>query len=282
MNGACRKPLVAGAGCLLAALAASVALPAESRAERYVAKLGSMPDFYQADRAYGPLPRHGAAYCGPTAVSNALVWLDTNGFGKLLPGACPGPQEQFQLIRILGSEAYMGTDPIKGTGPAGIMRGIQRYCAEKGYVARVEYAGWRTRRHRVSETPALPWLLARTRGTSSLIINLGWYKRDAAGKSYTRIGGHYVTAVGYESRSRQHFIYVHDPAKRNHPKQRNSLARCPVRCELRPLPAGATLRTQKGRTLPAEGYPVLDGLRIRRGADCAIIDGAVAFSLLPQ
>ncbi len=256
----------------------------EPTVERYVEKLGSMPDFYQADRAYGLLPRHGNAYCGPTAAANALVWLDTHGYGKLLPAARPGPAEQFALIRTLGTPEYTRTDPVVGTGPAGIMRGLRKYCAEKGYVATTEYAGWRTRTCRIAERPAIAWMLRGATGRSSLILNLGWYRADDdQAVDYTRTGGHYVTAVGYERRAGATSLIVHDPAKRTQEGKRDSIARCPARCLLEPLPAGTRLRKkQDGDTFLGDGLFLLDGIPRKRGADLAILDGAIVFSLATE
>jgi len=251
---------------------------------RYVEKLKSMPDFFQADKAYGRLPRNGGAYCGPTAAANAIVWLDTRGFPNLLPAATPGPKEQFELIRTLGTPEYMKTNPTKGTGPTGIMNGVRRYCAEKGYVAATAYAGWRTRSCRVAERPTIPWMLRAVRGTSSLLVNVGWYAAaDDEGVAYTRTGGHYLTVVGYERRRGATWLILHDPAKRTQKGKRNSTERCPLRCLLKPLPQGTVLRKKKdGDTFVGDGLFILDGLRLRRGIALGILDGAIAFSLSPK
>ena len=42
-------------------------------------KVATMPDFCQTDSAYGSLPNKGRSYCGPAAVSNALLWQAQNG-----------------------------------------------------------------------------------------------------------------------------------------------------------------------------------------------------------
>ena len=250
--------------------------------KRYVEKLSSMPDFFQADRAYGPLPRNGNAYCGPTAAANALVWLDTNGFGNLLPAARPGPKEQLELIRLLGTVEYMKTDPVNGSGPSQIMDGVKRYCFERGYRTLIEHAGWRTRSYRVADKPAIGWMLQRVEGTSSLVVNIGWYKAEEDGKTCTRTGGHYVTVVGYERGGGETWLYVHDPAKRSRKAKRTSTERWPVKCQLRPLPADAALRKKAGGdTFPGEGLLILDGIPLKKGADRAIIDGAIAFAVVP-
>ncbi|MFW6162298.1 MAG: hypothetical protein ACODAJ_05970, partial [Planctomycetota bacterium] len=238
-----RPGLLFAVGLLAAGCAPLATRPVPSR---YLDRLGSMPDFYQADRAYGPLPRGGRAYCGPTAAANALVWLDTHGFADLLPAAAPGPQDQLELIRTLGAAKYMHTHPVRGTGPAGIMRGIRHYCSTRGYAVTTEYAGWRTESCRVAPQPAVPWMLRSTMGASSLILNVGWYAADAdKAVDYTRTGGHYVTVAGYERRDDGIFLHIHDPAKRSQRGRRDSIVRCPVRCRLTPLPKGRVLRKKK-------------------------------------
>ena len=53
-----------------------------------------------------------------------------------------------------------------------------------------------------------------------------------------------------------------------------------MKCLLKPLPAGTTLRKKKdGDTFVGDGLFVLDGIRLKKGADLAILDGAVDFTL---
>jgi len=269
---------------LLSALIA-VAWPGAcaTSATRHVEKMAAMPDYFQAEKAYGELPRGGAAYCGPTAAANALIWLDTNGFGSLHPAAAPDARDEFELIRALGTPKFMSTDPVTGTGPTGVMRGIERYGAECGYRAAVEYAGWRTGLNRVSERPAIEWMRRGVAGTSNLLLNIGWYANEKEGAVRTRIGGHWITAVACETQGNETWLIIHDPAKRSQTPRRDSLKRCPVKCLLKPLAAGTTLRKKKdGDTFAGDGLFVLDGIPLKKGADLAILDGAVGFTLSPK
>jgi len=251
---------------------------------RCVEKMAGMPDYFQADPAYGRLPRGGASYCGPTALANALVWLDTHGYADLLPAEAPGPAEQFALIRTLGEETYTKTHEKTGVGPSGIMRGLARYAAERGYRAAVAYAGWRTRRNRVSDRPTAGWLRRGVEGRSNLLINIGWYAKDEDDGTYTRLGGHWLTAVGYETAGERTWLIVHDPAKRSQMPNRDSVTQCPVRCLLKPVASDARLRKNKEAetTFAARGLMTLEGLTLKRGADGAVVDGAVAFTLEPN
>ena len=262
--------------CLTLAWPAACAAPAA----RSVEKMAAMPDYFQADKAYGQLPRGGAAYCGPTAAANALIWLDTNGFDNLHPAAAPDARDQCELIRALGSPQFMKTDPVKGTGPVGVMRGIEAYCRERGYLAAAEYAGWRTGMNRVAERPGIEWMRRGVAGKANLLLNIGWYANEKEGAIRTRIGGHWITAVACETQGNETWLIIHDPAKRTQTPRRDSLKRCPVKCLLKPLVAGTTLRKKKdGDTFAGDGLFVLDGIRLKKGADLAILDGAVAFTL---
>jgi hypothetical protein len=241
-----------------------------------------MPDYYQADRAYGTLPNNGRSHCGPAAVSNALVWLDTHGFPNLLDAERPGPKEQFALIERLDDPQYMNTHTTKGTGPVGIMRGIEKYCTDRGYTPAIAYAGWRTRHRRVAERAALPWLCDGVRGGSSLLLNVGWYRAEPDGKTFTRVGGHWITAAGCERDGEGVTLFVHDPAKRTQKGKRDSIARCPVRCLLKPLPDDTKLLAKEGGSpVRPAGLYALDGLPFprRKNVALAILDGAVAFTL---
>jgi len=266
---------------VLQTLAPAVAV--EAAEGRCVETKADMPDYFQADPAYGRLPRGGASYCGPTALANALVWLDGHGCPDLLPSEAPGPAEQFALIRTLGEETYTKTHEKTGVGPSGIMRGIARYAADRRYRAAVAYAGWRSHRHRVSDRPTAGWLRRAVEGRSNLLINIGWYAKDEADGTYTRVGGHWVTAVGYETAGERTWLIVHDPAKRSQTPKRDSVTRCPVRCLLTPLASDARMRKNKEAetTFAARGLMTLEGLTLKRGADGAVVDGAVAFTLEP-
>jgi hypothetical protein len=262
--------------CLTLAWPAAYAAPAA----RCVEKMPSMPDFYQVDKAYGLLPRGGRAYCGPTAAANALVWLDVNGFGDLLPAAVPKGRDQLELMRLLGMPKFMNTDSVKGTGPVGVMRGIERYCVERGYRAVMAYAGWRTGVNRVSERPAVDWVCRNISGKANLLLNIGWYTTEEGGATRVRTGGHWITAVGYETGREKTWLIIHDPAKRSQPKPKDSVTRCPVKCLLKPLAAGTTLRKKTGGdTFSGDGLFILHGITLKKGADLAILDGAVGFTL---
>lgn len=239
-----------------------------------------MPDYYQADRTYGTLPNKGYSHCGPTAAANALVWLDTHGFPKLLDAAEPGPKEQFALIERLDDADYMRTHTAKGTGPAGIMRGLEKYCTERGYTPAIEYAGWRTSHRRVAERATLPWLCSGVMGRSNLIVNVGWYRAEPDGKTLTRTGGHWLTAVGYERQGDAVALIFHDPAKRTQKGKRDSIRRCPVRALLKPVAADAKLlKKEGGSPLPPAGLYAVHGLRLKKGVALALLDGAIAFTL---
>ena len=100
------------------------------------------PDFCQCDKRYGSLPKEGKPYCGPTALSNVLVYLDRQGFLNLLLQEDPTAQNQFNLIKLLGSKKYLNTSPKAGTEPIDLMRVLEKYVKEKGYETSIKWKGW--------------------------------------------------------------------------------------------------------------------------------------------
>lgn len=163
-----------------------------------------MPDFYQRNPK---LPDGGISHCGPTATSNVLVFLDTNGFPNMLKQEEPTSGDQLELINLLSSKEYMNT-VYWGTVPNELMSGLEKYVKEKGYKIRIKWVGLDGDKYTVSTSPPTPvWLKREFQNSSHTILRLGYYQKFSDG-NYYRAGGHYVTVVGFKSPNR---IYVHDP-----------------------------------------------------------------------
>ena len=233
---------------------------AESGDSRY---LSDIPDFTQTE-VVGSAHGNGQQYCAPAAVSNSLIWLS----GKSI--------EQKQLVTMLASDRYMNTDVKIGTGTSELLRGVDRYVKEEfgGYQVLL-YQGWRKHPSDHSTNLRVPALSFITRGTtqrSAAWINVGWYKVVAAEKKYVRIGGHWVTLVGYDLGRNQ--LILHDPAPRAGQTKSSEIV------TYRQLTGGQLTGKKSGLPTDARGYLQLgSGMHLHRKADTAIIDGVVLLEL---
>jgi hypothetical protein len=185
----------------------------------YLEKKDRIPDYLQTDPAYGGLPDQGRMYCGPVAVANSIMWLDENGYDRLVLDTEDRKKDQFELISVLGSPAYMNTGPERGTSIGGFLNGVHKYVLERGYPrARLAYQGWRDHGTTFGTgiaVPDLAWIRAGVRGSGSAWLNIGWYTYDPESDEYTRHDGHWVTLVGYGYDDRlDHpaYLVMHDPA----------------------------------------------------------------------
>lgn len=243
------------------AVVLSVAVASLAAAEtRYLDKIA---DFTQTDvkgRSFG----NGQQFCAPAAVSNSLLWLQ----GKTLG--------QHRLVEQLASPGYMNTDLKIGTGTSELIRGVDRFVDEEfGGYKTLSYQGWRKHPSSYSTGVKVPDLGFMYRGVgnrSAAWINVGWYKIDSKAKSYRRVGGHWVTLVGYDTANDQ--LILHDPAPRaGHDKAAEYVS-------VREISGGTLTGNKSGLPTSATGYLQLGrGMHLNSRADTAIIDGVVLLEL---
>jgi hypothetical protein len=239
----------------------------------YLDKVDGTPDFSQNDHHFGKLPGDGKELCAPVALSNSLVWLNQHGYPKLLGKPKPTPADQADLIRRLCHDDFLGTDLKIGTPPKRVALGIEKYFKHAGYECKVEQMGWRSSTHRIGKVPDENWLLKSCMGRSNLLINVGWYKTHKT--AYHRLGGHWVTLVGFEEKNGKRELLIHDPNSHGGNEKKSE------RCHLISLPAHHSLETQEGEALKADGYFELRGIHLAKEATLAIIDEAVSFTPSP-
>ena len=230
-----------------------------------------MPDFCQGDTRYGSLPRSGASYCGPAALSNSLMWLDEKGFPKLVPDQADSRKKQFELIRLLGTEKYLKTDPVAGTMPKNLAYGIERYVKDAGYQGKVETMNWRSRVRRIGRVMNRDWVVQSLQDGGHVLLNIGWCLDR--GDHYYRAGGHFVTVTDVKGTATKPVFLVHDPAKRDGLEKRT------IECRFVPLPMDKQLKLKSGTSIATKGFYELRGVRVKKGHDLAIIDGALVFKL---
>jgi hypothetical protein len=235
----------------------------------YQDKVDATPDFCQTDQRYGKFPGHGDELCAPVALSNTLIWLNHHGFPNLIPKEQSTKSEQADLIRLLCSEEYMKTDLNEGTPPKRVISGLELFLKSRGYGCKIEQMGWRSSVHRIGNVPDENWMLRSCMGNSNIVINVGWYKSE--NDTYKRLNGHWVTLVGYKTAGDKRVLLIHDPGTGSgNDKTTEAL-------QIIPIPENRTLTPPTGQPIDANGYFQLKGIHLKRGADTAIIDGAIAF-----
>lgn len=239
-------------------------------------KIAETPHFWQLDPR-GGFKNDGSDYCCPVAVSDSLVYLAHHGFPDLLPLG-QGAQPQIDLINLLATPGYLGTDPRKGTAPGTVLSGLEKYVVSKGYqCSTMEYEGWRpVGRGRElfvkADRPDLDWMKAGILNPHGVVwLNIGWYTSTSDGQ-WKRKGGHWVALVGFDAHDPS-ALFIDNPGTRDNGDKPGDPAREVV--YLRPIGAG-TLDTGEG---PAQDtskmYQVSGpGLPIRPGT-MAFLDGAI-------
>jgi hypothetical protein len=231
-----------------------------------------MPDYCQLDPR---LPKRGEQYCGPTAVSNALVWLAMNGHPNLVPFKKDIEEGQFNVIKALGSDDYMKTAQYAGTDPIDVLTGLDKYISDRGFRPIIEWQGYREGgRYAKGEVPQLSWMADKfVDGNFNVVLEIGWYSYCEDCKSYKRNGGHYVTLVGLDLRSKEPTMIVHNPSFGG---GKNPL---PQICKLNLITDGNFAPWGPYRLRPAAGYWVMNGITKPADADIAILEGAVKFTV---
>jgi hypothetical protein len=238
----------------LLAILPSLLLAAGSTAYIY-----EIPDFTQS-RITGSQHGHGSEYCAPVAVSNSLMWM-TNFSG-----------EQADLVKLLASGRYMNTDIWKGTTTSNLLRGVDAIARDLfGGYRSLEYQGWKNHPVQFStgtKVPDIYWITDGIGKDSTVWLNVGWYQYDWQNDIYHRVGGHWVTLVGYDTG----LLIIHDPA----PRAGRSFANEYVYTSM--LGSGILAGRLSGLPRQARGYLLLGkGMHLKDIADLAIVDGAVRF-----
>jgi len=263
--------------------------PATSADTVATQKARETPHFWQR-YSRGGFQNGGRDYCCPVAVSNSLVYLAHHGFPDLLPDG-DGDQPQIDLINILASSDYFGTDPKNGTSPGEVLTGVQKYVNAKGYgCERIEYEGWRKIGKNNSEMvkaarPVLDWIKEGIRNPNGAVwLNIGWYKQlDQA--HWKRTGGHWVTLVGYEggistATLDSTLFLIHNPATSGKGDRADNLGKDGIHLE---RVSEGTLDTGGNSTEDAAGMFQVHGagLPMSKGVDAAFLDAAIVLVVKP-
>lgn len=255
----------------------------EGQPARSTAALASLPDLSQSDPRLG-FGRGGVRHCAPVAVANTLLHLAATGWPRLAPACADETLRRIDVAKSLAGPRYLNTSLAEGTTTTGLLRGIARYVADRGYTPRVlHYAGWRFH-PRAFAAPSLeiePRAVERAliEPGSGAWLNIGWYRRgDDA--TWQRVGGHWVTLGGF------------GVDERGQPAADSWLLRDPAACGAQ-TSACAFVRLEKANVqrlvgpqpeLPRAGaglWRLVGGLVKPDDANEALLDGVVVLVLEP-
>lgn len=237
-------------------------------------RLESTPDLMQS-LPEAALPDDGQTYCGPVAVANSMVWLSYHGYPRLsMLGGADTPSTQGRLARKLGD--YMGSG--NGTNPTGFLKGLERYVKEHGYaIASLQYEGWEEHPTEYSRSVIKPdpdWIRTGLNDNSCAWLMIGWYQYRCKLDLYSPYDQHWVTLVGFGKnkygKEDPNILVIHDPAPRSGRATSHDYV------HLERINHGRFSINSGRKNLTANGWYKLTGdLKIKKGADCGIIDGAV-------
>ena len=265
---------------LLKILVAAI-LPVGTIASAEPDRLQGTPNFIQTDQE-GTFPGGGKEYCGPVAASNTFVWLSKRGFPNLSPNSGDPKGDQISMIKTLGSNKYLQTNLVDGTGVNNFLDGVGKYIHDCSYqYSSLQYEGCRKNSSKyptVADKPSLRDIKLSLDGKSGVWLNIGWYKFDAKTNSYKRTGGHWVTVVGAgvsnSGQNAPNTIIIHDPSSRTCPD------RLPEFLQLEEILDGQMSGKNDNARRSARGYyKIAAGMKISKKVDAAIIDGAVILKM---
>ncbi|MBI1268868.1 hypothetical protein GC174_00400 [bacterium] len=241
-------------------------------------RIESTPDLAQNDPA-AALPYGGSPYCGPVAVSNALIWLSKEGYPNLWQGGPndkPTARTQGKMVAHLA--LYMNTTRSMGTTVNGFLKGVERYIRSKGYsIDSLTYSGWEScdPKYFTGRKNASPENIIEALASKSAVwLKVGWYRYVPGKLEYRRFAGHWVTAVSCRRLPEGVYeVSIKDSAARSgiEPKTEKVL--------LRPLQEG-TILTSWAPAFPSRGSYAMKGeLKIKKGATEGILDGLVILKM---
>lgn len=213
----------------------------------------------------------GQNYCAPVAVSNSLSWLAGN----------QSVDHQIHLAGRLANPRYMNSAE-KGTTPTALLNGVDAYFKDHGLrPKKLAFQGWRSvpakYRRAAGRQIDLNWLADGISKTSTVWLNVGWYKQTDKHGNFKRVGGHWVTLVGYDLNNLdgpENRLIVHDPAPRSGTQFANEYV------HLEQQSGGFLVDKNHQRKQRLAGlYRMSGGMHVSERADFALLDGAVRLDM---
>ncbi len=136
------------------------------------------------------LPGDGTMYCGPTSMSDNMVWLARNGFPQLAPALDQSNRTQAENANLVLSLAGLfGTSAASGTNGGNLVTGLTEYMRLKGFAA-TDFTCTIAGTGEPIPIPTLNYLLSANQGLSAVLVNVLWYNSN-----FVNVGGHYIALL---------------------------------------------------------------------------------------
>ena len=267
---------------ILVILLAFVFFSGPAQAASYdTSRMDQFPDFAQTDPALG-LPGGGKFYCVPVATANALVWYaKERGYSELLPVKGLSLSDKVAAVaRQLGEDRYMSTAPKGGTSHVKFMQGLSSYISDAGYSSTITYRGrWKMpgKYGRIEVgAPDIETIHDQFSSGSAVFLSIGYYKEGDRPGELKRVGGHFVTVVGFgvdrDGNIDRNSVILHDPGDKASAGVEKRYLR------LGELRSGRFVDRRGNETEAGEHLKILDGMNLRDGY-IGVIDAVVALDL---
>ncbi len=244
-------------------------------------RMDQFPDFSQTDPALR-LPGGGTHYCVPVATANALVWYaKERGYTDLLPVKGMSMTEKVSTVaRQLGESRYMSTAPKGGTSHVKFMQGLSSYISDAGYSSKISYRGrWNMPKKygRIDVgAPDIYSIQDKFSNGSAVFLSIGYYKEGDRPGELKRIGGHFVTVVGFgvdkNGNVDRDMVVLHDPGDRRSPDVKKRYLR------LEQMRRNRFINRRGDESDASEHLKITEGMNLRRGV-VGVIDAVVALDL---
>ena len=243
-------------------------------------RMDQFPDFSQTDPAL-KLPGGGEYYCVPVATANALVWYaKERGYSDLLPVRGVSMTEKVAAVaRQLGEKKYMSTAPKGGTSHVRFMKGLSSYIKDAGYSSKIYYRGrWRMPKQygRIKVgAPSIDDIQDKFSSGSAVFLSIGYYKQGSHSGELKRIGGHFVTVVGFgvdkNGSVDREMVVLHDPGDRSSAVTKRYF-------RLEEIRHGTFVSRNGSESDASEHLKVVEGFPLRDGL-VAVVDAVIALEL---
>lgn len=217
-------------------------------------RMDEIPDFSQTHPDLR-LPNGGSHYCAPVAAANGLVWFARHrGYRRLLPVTGVTLSDRVAEVALtLGDETLMSR-PVKKRPML-----VPPFGAVDISVS----------------PPDIDWMIRRFDRNEAVWATVGFYQQSGRDE-YSRIGGHFITMVGYgvdaRGRNNRKVVVFHDSDDGDDAARARHL-------KLSPMQDGWIVHRDGRRGKEAKGILRIDeGYTLKPGV-VALIDSAIAFSL---